>query len=97
MGLVGPLNETPRGNKYIVTLTGYFTKWVEAAPLPDKSAASVAQFIYSVMRRHGCPEVLSTDQDREFVNELSQELHSITQTEHRITCAYHPQVSKHCI
>ena len=51
MDLVGPLKETPRGNKYIVTLTGYFTKWVEAAPLPDKSAASVAQFIYSVMCR----------------------------------------------
>ena len=72
MDLVGPLNETPRGNKYIVTLTDYFTKWVEAAPLPDKSAASVAQFIYSVMCRYGHPEVLSTDQGREFVNELSQ-------------------------
>ena len=97
MGLVVPLNETPRGNKYIVTLTDYFTKWVEAAPLPDKCAATVAQFIYSVMCRQGCSEVLSTDQGREFVNELPQELCSITQTEHRIASAYHPQVSKHCI
>ena len=29
MDLIGPLQETPRGNKYIVTLTDYFSKWAE--------------------------------------------------------------------
>ena len=48
MDLIGPMPETPRGNKYIVTLTDYFSKWAEAAPLPDKSAIGVAKFIYSV-------------------------------------------------
>ena len=48
MDLIGPLKETPRGNKYIVTLTCYFSKWAEAAPLPDKCAIGVAKFIYSV-------------------------------------------------
>lgn len=48
MDLIGPLPLTPRGNKYIVTLTDYFTKWAEAAPLPDKCAIGVATFIYSV-------------------------------------------------
>ena len=48
MDLIGPLPKTSRGNQYIVTLTDYFTKWAEAAPLPDKSAVGVARFIYSV-------------------------------------------------
>ena len=48
MDLIGPMPETPRGNKYIVTLTDYFSKWAEAAPLKDKSAVGVAKFIYSV-------------------------------------------------
>ena len=48
MDLIGPLPLTPRGNKYIVTLTDYFTKWAEAAPLPNKCAIGVATFIYSV-------------------------------------------------
>ena len=48
MDLVGPLPLTPRGNRYIVTLTDYFTKWTEAAPLPDKCAIGVATFIHSV-------------------------------------------------
>ena len=39
----------------------------------------------------GCPETLITDQGREFVNELSSELYQITNTDHRITSAYHPQ------
>ena len=51
MDLIGPMPVTPRGNKYIVTLTDYFTKWAEAAPLPDKTALGVAKFIYSV-REH---------------------------------------------
>ena len=48
MDLIGPMPETPRGNKYIITLTDYLSKWAEAAPLPDKTAAGVAKFIYSV-------------------------------------------------
>ena len=45
------------------------------------------------MSSMGCPEILSTDQGREFVNELSSELYTLTNTENRITSAYHPQVS----
>ena len=48
MDLIGTMNVTPRGNKYIITLTDYFWKWAEAAPLPDRSALGVANFIYSV-------------------------------------------------
>ena len=48
MDIIGPMPETPKGNKFIVTLIDYFTKWAEAAPLPDKIALGVAQFIYSV-------------------------------------------------
>lgn len=46
--LIGPMPTTPRGNKYIITLTDYFSKWAEAAALPDKSAKGVAKFIYKV-------------------------------------------------
>ena len=47
MDLIGPLTETPRGNKYIVTITDYFSKWAEAGPLPDKHAHGIAKFFYS--------------------------------------------------
>ena len=42
MDLICPLKEMLRGNKYIVTLTDYFSKWAEAAPPQDKCAIGVA-------------------------------------------------------
>lgn len=52
MDLIGPMPETPRGNKYIITITDYFSKWAEAGALPDKSALGVAKFIYSVVSHY---------------------------------------------
>ncbi len=48
MDLIGPLQRTPKGNKYIMTVIDYYSKWAEAGPLQDKTAASVAEFLYSV-------------------------------------------------
>ena len=49
--LIGPLPETRSGNKYIVTLVDYFSKWPEAQALPDKTAKGVALFLYRMMCR----------------------------------------------
>ena len=49
--LIGPLPITPGGNKYIVTMIDYFSKWPEAAPLQDKTAAGVANFIFNTIFR----------------------------------------------
>ena len=46
--LIGPMPVTARGNKYIITLTDYFSKWAEAAPLLDKTALGIAKFVYTV-------------------------------------------------
>ncbi len=48
MDLVGPLPETPRGYKYLMTLPDYYTKWAEAYPIKDKTALSVAAVLYTV-------------------------------------------------
>ena len=45
MDLIGPLPEVPRGNRFIVTLTDYFSKWAEAVALPSKHAGGIAKFI----------------------------------------------------
>ena len=46
--MVGPLPETPLGNKYICTVTDYYTKWAEATALPSKEAIGVVNFLYKV-------------------------------------------------
>ena len=39
--------------------------------------------------RYGCCKIIISDQGREFVNKLQEELFSLTGTEHRVTSAYH--------
>lgn len=80
------------GYRYVVLAIDYFSKWSEAKALKDKSAASVALFLFEFICRHGCVEVQINDQGREFVNAVSNDLHRLTGTRQRITSAYHPQV-----
>ena len=49
---IGPLPLTQKGNKYVATLVEYFSKWPEAAPLPDKSAIGVGMFLYELFCRY---------------------------------------------
>jgi hypothetical protein len=79
------------GFKYVVVGIDYFSKWSEARPKKDKSAVTVARFLYDeIICRHGCPKIKISDQGREFVNNLNDELFRLTGTEQRITSAYHP-------
>ena len=45
------------------------------------------------MHRFGCCEVLISDQGREFVNRVKEELFHLTGTEHRVSSTYHPQMN----
>ena len=61
------LPKSPRGNQYLCVFTDYLTRWVEAVPLTDKSADSVARaFLEVIFTRHGLPRTILTDQGTEF-------------------------------
>ena len=75
---------------HLVVLIDYFSKWSEAKAIKDKSAPTIAQFLYEVMCHHGCFEVQINDQGREFVNQVCNELHKLTGVQQRVTSAYHP-------
>ena len=46
--LVGPLPITARNNRYILTLSDYCTKWVDAVPLESKCATGIALALFKV-------------------------------------------------
>nr|XP_012564413.2 uncharacterized protein LOC105848753 [Hydra vulgaris] len=71
----------------------YFSKWTEAEPLIDKTAVSVAAFLYRVICRHGCFRKQINDQGRKFLNSVSIALHDMTGVQQRVTSAYHPQAN----
>ena len=46
---VGPFSPVAEdGSKYILTISDYFSKWVEAVPTADKSASTVASVLFKV-------------------------------------------------
>ena len=47
----------------IVTVTDYFSKWPEGAPLKDKTAVGVTDFLFC---HHGWPDIIISEQGREF-------------------------------
>ena len=67
--------------EYLIVCIDYFSKWSEAKPIHDKSAPTVAQFLYELICRHDCFAVQIIDQSRKFVNEVADELHSMTGTQ----------------
>ena len=47
MDILGPLPLTDRGNKYVLVVGDYFTKWVEAYTMPNMEAGTVAELFVS--------------------------------------------------
>ena len=60
--ILGPLDATRRGRRYILVVTDLFTKWVETFPLMDTTASTVGRKLAKVFTRFPqCSELL-TDQ-----------------------------------
>ena len=57
MDSLGPLPKIDRGNKYILVICNYFTKWMEAIPIPDME---LLQYLIWV------PDQIHTDQGHNF-------------------------------
>ena len=73
--ILGPFPESTRGNKYVLAVTDYFTKWVEIFPIPDQTAPTCAEIILNeVIARFGCPYNIHSDQGRNYESAIFSEL-----------------------
>lgn len=89
---LGPLPLTTRGNTHLLVFSDYFTRYVECFAVPNLKAITVAKvFVEEVIRRHGVPKRLLTDQGKEFNNELIKEVCSLLGVKKVFTTPYHPQ------
>jgi hypothetical protein len=69
--ILGPLKESNQGNKYVVVLTDYFTRWADAFAVPAIDALTVAKIIVEqCFCRFGIPLVLHSDQGQPFISSL---------------------------
>lgn len=97
MDFLGPFRKSRSGNRYILVMTDYHSKWVEAVALPTASASDAARgFVENVVLWHGAPDKLLTDRGRHFVASLIEDIFKLMQTNHATTTAYHPQTNGLC-
>lgn len=90
--LVGPLVETPSGNRWVVTFMEGVSRWMEAAPLSEATAAAVAKALTEqVICRWGLFEELVCDNGRCFTAELYKEVCKLLGVKQIFTSPYHPQ------
>ena len=92
MDIMGPLPRSTRGNQYILVVGDYFTKWIEAYPLPNQEAKTVADvFTTEFIARYGAPLEIHTDQGRNFEAALMKDVCKILGITKTRTTAFRPQ------
>ncbi|CAF2647256.1 unnamed protein product [Rotaria sp. Silwood2] len=88
----GPFKCTPRGNQYVLCITDYFTRWINAVALPDCSDQTTAQTIFNeYICRYGVPISILPDQGTHFRNQLMNAMEKLIGYNHIFSTVYHPQ------
>ncbi|XP_037111903.1 uncharacterized protein LOC119125453 isoform X2 [Syngnathus acus] len=72
----GPLPTTLNGNKYLVTLSDYYSKWVEAAAVPSYLPTHVAKHVADALGHFGFPVRILSRLPCEVIGQINQELTS---------------------
>lgn len=92
MDVAGPFPTSNAGNRYVLVVIDYFSKWPEVYALPNQEAKTIAEvFIQNWVTRFGVPIELHSDQGRNFESDVFREICSIMGIKKTRTTALHPQ------
>ncbi len=89
--IVGPLPVAKGGYRFMLTYICLATKWPEAIPLKRITAKSVAEGLWQIFSRTSIPEVILSDQGKQFHSSLLDQLSELIQVAKVRTSPYHPQ------
>nr|GFB44346.1 reverse transcriptase domain-containing protein [Tanacetum cinerariifolium] len=89
---MGPFPSS-RGNKYILVVVDYLSKWVEAKVLPTNDARVVCKFLKNLFAQFGAPRAIISDRGTHFGNDQLTKVMQKYGVTHRLSTPYHPQIS----
>ena len=73
LDIMGSLPESQQGNRYILIISDYFTRWVEAFTMADQETCTVANLLVkSFISTFGVPRQLHSDQGAQFESKFFQ-------------------------
>ncbi|XP_062609261.1 uncharacterized protein LOC134271008 [Saccostrea cucullata] len=89
--IIGPLHPaTDKGNRFILTLVDYATKYPEAIALPGIDTERVAEALLEMFSRIGVPEEVLADMGTQFTSGLTMEVSRLISVKQLTTTLYHP-------
>lgn len=81
---------TSKGNRYVLVVEDYFTKFVNLYAVPDQKATTVSEcFFQNYILEHSVMETLHTDMGRQFESEVVRHLCRMLKKTH--TTPYYPK------
>ena len=90
--IVGPITPvSDRGNRYILVIVDYATRYPEAVPLKSIEAEKVAEALWGVWSRVGIPREILSDQGTQFMSNVMAEVNRLLAIDGKCTTPYHPQ------
>ena len=91
MDVVGPLEKSKAGNRFLLVMTDYATRYPEVFPLKTVRARTVAWCLIQLFSRVGFPKVILTDQGSNFMSKLLKQVYKLLGIKGIRTTPYHPQ------
>jgi hypothetical protein len=90
--IIGPLPETKDGNRFILTICDYFTKWVECVPLVRHTGRNVCNALFNRwVVPMGVPGWVHSDQGSDFESEVMTQLCQLLKISKTRTNPYRPR------
>lgn len=92
--LIGPLPKTTAGHEYILVCVDSFSRWVEAFPLHDQTASTIARVLHDeIFCRFGSPINIVSDRGRNFLSKLCNAVCEIYKVSRHMTASYNPRAN----
>ena len=83
---------TSKGNRYVLAVEDYFTKFVNLYAVPDQKATTVADCLFkNYILEHGVMETLHTDMGRQFESDVVRQLCETLGVKKTHTTPYNPK------
>lgn len=83
--------KTARGNKYMLTFTEYSTRYVDAHPLTNTQAITIARIVVDELCfRFGCPQEILSDLGQNLIGQVMTETCKLLGVKRLYTSPYHP-------
>lgn len=92
--LVGPISPlSDGGNRYILVLVDFATRYPEAVALRNIDAATVAEALWNMWSRYGVPEEVLTDRGTQFTSDVMKQAYALLGVRGLTTTPYHAQAN----